>query len=475
MRIEEFRPVLRAYALSYATSSLPRVPDTINKATNSRLSFEQKLALFRKLLLAPAGIDKFPTACAIIVAGSTVLPRRLEKLLNFLLSRTAHRNESQLRGLLSRALLPLSSFWCAWLSFYLLNKDHTWSRKRAASLASRSENPDKHHPPPEGFQVTYAGKTIDLTLFAFCRAIDIVIITAWIKTRKWRMHPDNIAPRSSLILCSLMDPAVFATSSAVIMWAWFFSPERLPATYNRWIAKIAQIDSRLVSALRLCRRGDFVYGSPDTQDANLPSLCKELDMPQSWGNPAVTIPVPCVLYHCGAGKSCEIHAGKRFIRTFISAIRLYLPLQLLGLLRKSGLRNGQIPFILKSAARSSAFLASFVSLFYYFVCLTRTRIGPSLFPSLSPQRWDSGLCVLAGCLACGWSIMLEKAGRRQEIAFFVAPRALATTLPRLYNKKYQRREQVVFACSVAVLMTTIQHSKTRVRGVLGNVLGSIVS
>lgn len=198
-------------------------------------------------------------------------------------------------------------------------------------------------------------------------------------------------------------------------------------------------------------------------------------MPERWGNPAVTIPVPCELYHCGAGKSCELHACKRFGRTFASAMRLYLPLQLLSLIRKPGNSSARLPLILQNAVRSSAFLAAFVSLFYYFVCLTRTRLGPKICPSFSPQRWDSGLCVLAGCLACGWSIMLEKTNRRQEIAHFVAPRALATVLPRVYDKKHQRREQIVFACSIAVLLSTIQHRSSSVRGVFGSVLRGLIS
>jgi hypothetical protein len=89
------------------------------------------------------------------------------------------------------------------------------------------------------------------------------------------------------------------------------------------------------------------------------------------------------------------------------------------------------------ALRSSAFLASFVSLFYYSVCLARTRIGPKVIPGemVTPLMWDSGLCVGAGCLMCGWSVLVESPSKRQELALFVAPRAAATVLPRFYEKK----------------------------------------
>lgn len=39
------------------------------------------------------------------------------------------------------------------------------------------------------------------------------------------------------------------------------------------------------------------------------------------------------------------------------------------------------------------------------------------------------------CAACGWSILIETAKRQAEIAFFVAPRAIAGLLPRTYDRK----------------------------------------
>jgi hypothetical protein len=198
-------------------------------------------------------------------------------------------------------------------------------------------------------------------------------------------------------------------------------------------------------------------------------------MPPEWGDPTKTIPIPCELYHCGAGKSCEVHGLFRFLNTWKFAMELYLPLQLLSKLRSPS--TTAYLTAIKDASCSSSFLAAFVALFYYGVCLGRTRIGPRLFSreTVSPQMWDSGLCVLAGCLACGWSILLEKPSRRQDIAFFVAPRALATLMPRVYDKKYQRREQVVFALSVAVVLNTVKSgSNSAVRGVFGRILRGVM-
>jgi hypothetical protein len=274
----------------------------------------------------------------------------------------------------------------------------------------------------------------------------------------------------------MADPWIFASSAAIIMWSWFYSPQRLPKAYNQWISTAADIDPRLIQALRLCRQGDFLYGQDTGKAPLLTSLCNELGMPPKWGDPTKTVPIPCELYHCGRAKSCEVHGISRFLQSWKFAMEFYLPLQLLSKLRSPGTKAYLAA--ITDAGRSSSFLAAFVAIFYYSVCLARTRIGPKIFSrqAVTPQMWDSGICVLAGCLACGWSILLEKASRRQEIAFFVAPRALATLMPRVYDKKYQRREQMVFALCVAVVLNAAKSGPSNVvRGVLGKLLRGVMN
>ena len=473
------KPIVKAYALAYLTSTIPKLPATARLVLRSGLPIGRKLDLLKSVLSSAIGINRLPTSCAVIVGGSTILPHVVRDALLWLCQYLSSRALRRLLYLLHQRSTLICSFLSAWLAFGLLNTDKSWARKRADSQATQAqmqaawESPNQHRRPP---QMLYAGKTIDFTLFAACRAIDVLVITAWIRSRGARLHPERLVPQLSHLAKRMADPSVFATSSAIIMWSWFYAPERLPKTYNHWISNIAQLDPRLFEALRLCRKGDLVYGSEYSADAGLPSLCKELNLPEPWGTPALTVPIPCELYHCGAGRSCEIHAGTRFLKTFRMAMRLYLPLQLVSLLRKPSITTRRLISLLKDAARSSSFLAAFVSFFYYAVCLARTRLGPKLFSrsTVSPQMWDSGLCVLAGCLACGWSILLEKASRRQEIAFFVAPRALATLLPRVYDKKHQVREQIAFASSVAIVMTAVQSTDHHVRGVFGKILEQVL-
>lgn len=352
-------------------------------------------------------------------------------------SKSGIRNSQQLRLLIQVA----TAFLSAWFSFGLLNQKRPVSsrnaRPRKASLSEWGRNgpapvKEQEHEQP---RPDLAGRTMDLTLFTVMRAVDVIACLAW---SRWYRHrkghnrwtiAESYAPK-------LADAGLFAMSAAVVMWAWFYEPERLPRSYEKWIGEVAKVDTRLIEALRRVRRGIFIYGKDTGQAPLLESMCRDFGWPVEWGDPSKTIPIPCEMVHMGCGPSCEKHAVYRFARTFKFACATYIPLQLVLRLRKmtswAVLRRS-----IAEGAQSSAFLASFVSLFYYAVCLARTRVGPKIFDqkTVTPLMWDSGLCVGAGCLMCGWSILAEKSRKRLELALFVAPRAAATVLPRLYDKK----------------------------------------
>ncbi|KAJ9649285.1 hypothetical protein H2199_000060 [Coniosporium tulheliwenetii] len=230
-------------------------------------------------------------------------------------------------------------------------------------------------------------------------------------------------------------------------------------------------------------------------------MAEDYGMPRVWGDPAKTVPVPCELVHQGMGKGCELNAGVRFVRAWLDAVKMYLPLRLgVALLRwllrlrrqrryGGGMGPGARPAAsalphllttaLADAARSSAFLAAFVSLFYYGVCLARTRLGPRIFSSktVTPQMWDSGLCIHAGCLLCGLSFLVlpGDGNRRADIVFFVLPRALGAWFPRRYERRLMWREGAVFAVGAATVITAAMERPERVGGVLGRVLRGVLA
>jgi hypothetical protein len=304
------------------------------------------------------------------------------------------------------------------------------------------------------------------------RALDIIVGELWHRRKLRRQAAGKWSPLDAS-LSTLAHPALFAVSSGVVMWAWFYSPARLPRSYNKWIGSAAAVDARLITALKQCHERTLLYGADTGAAPLLTSMCADYAWPLEWGDPAVTIPFPCEMVHMGCGPSCERHALSRFARSFRWALSTYLPLSLLLVVRKRNLPA--LRRALLGAARSSAFLGTFITLFYYGVCLARNRVGPRLLgTSLSArQRIDGGLCVGTGCALCGWSVLLESAPRRKDMALFVAPRAMAALLPRRYGRDKEWRETLAFAVSMGVVLTCVRENPGRLGGLLGGVMGVV--
>lgn len=353
----------------------------------------------------------------------------------------------------------------------LLHSKHSpaytkWTTKGVEEGITKSETAE-----PRLIQL--GGRTLDLTLFTATRALDVIVGELWSRHRARRKGAQKWTSTEQLVT-NMIDPAVFSLSCAFIMWSWFYYPQNLPQSYNKWITSAASVDLRLIEALRKCKFGELVYGE-DTGVANLlGSMSADFQLPPVWGDPAKSIPFPCDIVHMGCGPNCEYHAVSRFIRSWKWSMYTYLPLALAFKLRRPSKKNLVLAFL--SATRSSAFLGTFITLFYYGVCLGRNRVGPYIIgkDTASRQRIDGGICVGTGCALCGWSVLIETAGRRKDMALFVAPRALATIVPRRYPVEKQWRESVVFAASSAVVMTCVLENPKRVRGVLGGLLNAVM-
>ncbi|KAJ5205231.1 hypothetical protein N7491_004145 [Penicillium cf. griseofulvum] len=496
--IRVFKPLLRAYALGYLSSVTPKLVFYVRRLRNKDWTAQQKLQELAKVFTGPLRLNSFPTACAYLVGGSTLLPIGLYRLCA-LITAGLFKGDIQISQKLDRLIRFVVTFLSGWFSFQLLNRNRIClpiedvrairdSTGQGKDLGQGMANPLEHHRPE------LAGRTMDLTIYMVTRAVDAVACVAWGRWSRRRRAQNRWTTVESLVP-GFVDAAVFAMSASVVMWAWFYLPERLPKSYEKWIREAAQVDSRLIEALRRVRRGVFVYGKDTGQAPLLQSMCKDYNWPEVWGDPAKVAPIPCEMVHMGCGPSCEKHALYRFAITFKFACATYIPLQIVFRLRRMKSATA-FRRALSDAAQSSAFLASFVSLFYYGVCLARTRLGPKIFDAktVTPMMWDSGLCVGAGCLMCGWSILVEKTRKRQELALFVAPRAAATVLPRLYDKKpvtgfhnyhemltcvdvsqYQYRERVAFAVSAAILITCLRERPSMVRGVFGRITSSVLN
>ena len=142
-----------------------------------------------------------------------------------------------------------------------------------------------------------------------------------------------------------------------------------------------------------------------------------------------------------------------------------------------------------AALRSAAFLSTFVASFWIAVCTSRTLLFARILPRISHNFWDGPYgCVLAGCLTCGGSILIENGRRRGEMALYVLPRAVRTCLPEAWVRSGNRLARILeqsvpipfcctpalslppdlirlaFVASLASLLTAATHRPDSLRG-----------
>jgi hypothetical protein len=131
-----------------------------------------------------------------------------------------------------RLIRWLAAFISSWLSLKLLqsHKSHQHQKNTAVDSTSKeeynvqasSDAASKKRALDETKAMQLAGRTMDLTLFAIIRALDIVIGELWAQ-RKTRRIAKGSWTRLESAVGRLTDAWVFATSASVVMWAWMYA------------------------------------------------------------------------------------------------------------------------------------------------------------------------------------------------------------------------------------------------------------
>ncbi|KAI8084924.1 uncharacterized protein BX664DRAFT_265870 [Halteromyces radiatus] len=251
---------------------------------------------------------------------------------------------------------------------------------------------------------------------------------------------------------------------------------------------MAQMDERLLFALRGIRDGTWVYGKDTGNNDLLGNYCVDLGLSYHSGIPTRGR-IPCRVVHGGQPWGCEVHALSRFIKGFIKVFLLYFTVHLTPplLFKRSKLAQnpvGSLQHILKASIRSSTFLATFITLIWYSICLTRTRIGHQLL-GVNQKILDDTLGPLIGSAMCGLSLLIENQHRRGEMALYVVPRALFSLTERLIGPWHRRgrwwepklaemMEIIVFAGSVTTVVGAMYKEKEMVRSSARGILGWIM-
>ncbi|KAI3405881.2 hypothetical protein KGF56_001489 [Candida oxycetoniae] len=421
------KPSFKAFIYAYLYLVLPKILGRVISAFKKH-QYGKILPRVKKTLVNALHPRKFPIFAASLVAGINILEPIIYGLLK--------RNKILFKTPTSRIFLStLVSTLASALVTFPLYQNHIVARERYNSL--------------------------DLTLLVATRAMD----TAFSSTLS-KITPPGIAKYG--------DGMLFVVSCTLIMFCWFFYPERLPPSYGKWITSAANMDPDFIEVLRLVRNKKLIYGEHGPYEDYLRPYFEKYGRDPKGGNTFSNQPIACEAVHAFKCKSCEIHALWRFWRGFKFAMTVYTPLNLLMLLFKSKVKiSRRLVRAIKSSIRSSCFLGAYIGFYWYAVCLARTRLFPKLFPNIPRTRFDDTICPTAGAVMCGFSSFIETPQRRKELALFVAPRGLGTLIPSEPSKENLRIESIIFSISLAILVAYSKNKTSSVRGIFGKGLEQV--
>ncbi|KAG5417428.1 hypothetical protein I9W82_005062 [Candida metapsilosis] len=420
------KPSLKAFLYAYLYLVLPKVIKAIVSAVKKG-KYDRMIPRIKKTMIKALHPRKFPIFAASLITGINVL----EPMVYGLIRKTKALGTPSSALFVSTLISALAS---ALVTFPLF-QSHVVNLGRYNSL--------------------------DLTLLVATRAMDTVFSSTL----------SHITPPG---LSKYGDALLFIASSTLVMFAWFYHPEKLPPAYSKWITSAANMDPDFIEVLRLVKNKDLIYGQHGPYEDFLTPYCLRYGKDPKRGNTFINQPIDCEVVHAFRSKSCEVHALWRFWRGFKFAITVYGPLNLFMLVFPSKIKTSKrLLRAFKSSIRSSCFLGAFIGLYWYGVCLARTRVLPKLFPKIPRTRFDDTICAASGAVMCGFSSFLETAQRRKELALFVAPRALGTLIPSEPSKINLKIESFVFSISLAILVAYSRNRSSSVRGIFGKGLKQV--
>lgn len=421
------KPSLKAFIFAYLYITLPKIIQHITTAIRKR-DYQLLFPRIKKLITKAFHPFKFPMFSASLIAGINIL----EPLVARVLSKSKLLKGGPLRILFFSTFI--SSFLASSISF-------------------------------PGFQHHIIGygrfMSLDLTLLVFSRAIDTALSS-------------SLSAVLPLFFQQFGDGLLFIGSCTLIMYAWFFNPHALPPAYRKWITSAATMDDELVGLLKGLHDETLKYG---TKSDYLAEYCKRYNVDPKEGDLCTRQPLKCELVHAFQTKNCELHALWRFARGFKFSFKLYGTLNLIMLLfpKRNVTMISRLQRALTLSIRSSCFLGSYIGLYWYAVCLARTRLLPKLFTQVPKTRWDKTIAPTAGAILCGFSSFIETAQRRKELALFVFPRAIGTLVPAASSERNLLIERLVFSLSMAVLVAYSKRSPSKVRGLFGKGLKAVMT
>mmetsp|Transcript_24958 Transcript_24958/g.30490 ORF Transcript_24958/g.30490 Transcript_24958/m.30490 type:complete len:432 (-) Transcript_24958:466-1761(-) len=216
------------------------------------------------------------------------------------------------------------------------------------------------------------------------------------------------------------DSLLFAVSSAQIMYAYVMRKETLPAAYHKFIVNQGPIDGTILNAVEKSCRGMPVDKTAVMEYVQTAGGKEAVKLVKPWleKRNINMIPNHALHPHTRSSILATIHS---FVGTAKRIFPVYLALALVPamvLRYKRFVANplGVIAKATASAAQSTSFLAGFCSSYMGQICLQRIIFQKMGWKDRKQIYWLAGFISSA-------SILLEKKGRRSELALYALPRA----------------------------------------------------
>jgi predicted neutral ceramidase superfamily lipid hydrolase len=203
----------------------------------------------------------------------------------------------------------------------------------------------------------------------------------------------------------------------------------------------------------------------DIKDGGLETYGKDLPLPKELKeyadglglDPTYRGFLPCRIAHGGID-GCLSHTTNVFKNGMIDSTKIYLPLNLLLLVFNFKNISKQIfKQALKTTIRSSCFLASFMSIIWGTICISRNSFNPG----------DQKSGQLLATFLCGFSVLIERQDRRKQLAMYTLPKAIESFLEVRVDRQVRDRfgylvlplQAFMFSTSMSFLMSKFRKEK----------------
>ncbi|GAA5802042.1 hypothetical protein HPULCUR_007502 [Helicostylum pulchrum] len=247
------------------------------------------------------------------------------------------------------------------------------------------------------------------------------------------------------------DALLFAVTCAQVLYAYTMRPETLPPDFYSFMVKAARCPQ---TALEL--NAANIRGGPVNAENALLAIKKLRPtkhalqaVGQMAGDANI---VTCEVLHPWVD-GCHATAFDRFYNVFKSFLPVYGTLHFVPmlLLRTKHFKSDPVNMLSKTTIatmRSGAFLATFVTLYQYYICTHRNIFKTGLIGTSNSKY----IYYLAGFLCSYPAIFIEDKKRRSELALYVLPKALTSFYKIAYSRSwiFKVKHFEVYMTSVAM-------------------------